>query len=74
MPEIAVPFSGGGFSNVVCPTQVFMSRDLVFRYSQFPRPAYQEVAVSRFLKTLPKGTFAGLFNPYVLVISAHDLY
>ena len=40
-----------------------MSRDLVFRYSQFPRPAYQEVAVSRFLKTLPKGTFAGLFNP-----------
>ena len=32
-------------------------------HTQFPRPLYQELAVSQFLKTLPKGTFAGLFNP-----------
>ncbi|TFK79833.1 tripeptidyl peptidase A [Polyporus arcularius HHB13444] len=45
VPETAVFFSGGGFSDV------------------FPRPAYQEAAVTKFLKTLPKGTYEGLFNP-----------
>ncbi|KAF8655330.1 hypothetical protein AX16_003103 [Volvariella volvacea WC 439] len=29
----------------------------------FPRPAYQNKGVKKFLKTLPKGTYAGLFNP-----------
>ncbi|KAF8655338.1 hypothetical protein AX16_003111 [Volvariella volvacea WC 439] len=29
----------------------------------FPRPAYQDKAVKKFLKTLPKGTYADLFNP-----------
>ncbi|KAJ3711369.1 tripeptidyl peptidase A [Lentinula raphanica] len=28
----------------------------------FPRPSYQNAAVSAFLDNLPKGTFAGLFN------------
>ncbi|KAI0737699.1 tripeptidyl peptidase A [Daedaleopsis nitida] len=45
VPETAVPFSGGGFSDV------------------FPRPAYQDFAVSKFLKGLAPGTYAGLFNP-----------
>ncbi|KAI0090980.1 tripeptidyl peptidase A [Irpex rosettiformis] len=45
IPETAVFFSGGGFSNV------------------FPRPEFQNPAVPNFLKKLPKGTFAGLFNP-----------
>ncbi|TCD70002.1 hypothetical protein EIP91_005252 [Steccherinum ochraceum] len=45
IPETAVDFSGGGFSNV------------------FPRPSYQDVAVKGFLNKLPKGTYAGLFNP-----------
>ncbi|KAJ7734037.1 tripeptidyl peptidase A [Mycena maculata] len=45
IPEIAVPFSGGGFSNY------------------FSRPSYQDAAVEGFLKGLPKGTYAGLFNP-----------
>jgi len=29
----------------------------------FPRPKWQEAAVAKFLKTLSKGTYAGLFNP-----------
>ncbi|KZT42984.1 subtilisin-like protein [Sistotremastrum suecicum HHB10207 ss-3] len=29
----------------------------------FPRPSYQDAAVGTFLRTLPKGKFAGLFNP-----------
>ncbi|KAI0340738.1 tripeptidyl peptidase A [Trametopsis cervina] len=45
IPETAVSFSGGGFSNV------------------FTRPTFQDVAVPGFLSKLPKGTFAGLFNP-----------
>jgi len=45
VPETAVSFSGGGFSNV------------------FPRPAYQEAAVTKFLDGLKPGTFKGLFNP-----------
>ncbi|KAI0080805.1 tripeptidyl peptidase A [Panus rudis PR-1116 ss-1] len=45
VPETAVDFSGGGFSNV------------------FPRPLYQEAAVSKYLKALAPGTYAGLFNP-----------
>ncbi|KAI0294231.1 tripeptidyl peptidase A [Multifurca ochricompacta] len=45
IPEVAVDFSGGGFSNF------------------FPRPIWQDLAVTKFLKSLPKGTYAGLFNP-----------
>ncbi|KAI0775866.1 tripeptidyl peptidase A [Trametes elegans] len=45
IPETAVDFSGGGFSDV------------------FPRPAFQQRAVSQFLKTLAPGTYEGLFNP-----------
>ncbi|KAI0682616.1 tripeptidyl peptidase A [Earliella scabrosa] len=45
VPETAVFFSGGGFSDV------------------FPRPAYQQLAVRKFLKNLAPGTYAGLFNP-----------
>ncbi|KAK0243100.1 tripeptidyl peptidase A [Armillaria nabsnona] len=44
VPEIAVDFSGGGFSNY------------------FPRPSYQDAVVGAYLKTLPKGTYEGLFN------------
>ncbi|KAF4619781.1 hypothetical protein D9613_004978 [Agrocybe pediades] len=29
----------------------------------FPRPLYQEIAVRKYLKNLPKGTYKGLFNP-----------
>ncbi|KAH9011651.1 subtilisin-like protein [Lactarius pseudohatsudake] len=43
-PEVAAPFSGGGFS------------------SYFPRPVYQDVAVSAFLER--QGTqYSGLYNP-----------
>ncbi|KAH9899475.1 tripeptidyl peptidase A [Cubamyces lactineus] len=45
IPETAVFFSGGGFSDV------------------FPRPTYQELAVSKFLSKLAPGTYKGLFNP-----------
>ncbi|KAI0737696.1 tripeptidyl peptidase A [Daedaleopsis nitida] len=45
VPETAVFFSGGGFSDV------------------FPRPAYQQLAVSKFLNNLAPGTYKGLFNP-----------
>ncbi|KAI0299096.1 tripeptidyl peptidase A [Multifurca ochricompacta] len=44
IPEVAVNFSGGGFSNY------------------FPRPDWQHRAVTKYLKSLPKGTYAGLFN------------
>ncbi|KAI9455155.1 subtilisin-like protein [Lactarius psammicola] len=46
IPEIAVDFSGGGFSNY------------------FPRPYWQKVAVRKFLASLPKGTYKGLFSPF----------
>jgi len=45
VPEHAVSFSGGGFSNF------------------FSRPRFQDEAVKGFLKKLPAGTYAGLFNP-----------
>ncbi|KAA1473412.1 tripeptidyl peptidase A [Dentipellis sp. KUC8613] len=45
VPEVAVFFSGGGFSDY------------------FARPAYQDKAVTAFLDKLPKGLYAGLFNP-----------
>ncbi|KAH9059750.1 tripeptidyl peptidase A [Lactarius vividus] len=46
IPEVAVDFSGGGFSNY------------------FLRPAWQQVAVGKYLASLPKGTYAGLFNSF----------
>ncbi|KAM5534444.1 hypothetical protein V8D89_011911 [Ganoderma adspersum] len=45
VPETAVFFSGGGFSDL------------------FPRPAYQNTAVTKFLNKLAPGTYKGLFNP-----------
>lgn len=45
VPEIAVFFSGGGFSD------------------RYDRPAWQENAVKKFLKTLPKDLYKGLYNP-----------
>ncbi|KAH9017730.1 tripeptidyl peptidase A [Lactarius hengduanensis] len=45
IPEVAVNFSGGGFSNY------------------FRRPVWQQAAVGKYLASLPKGTYAGLFNP-----------
>ncbi|KAH6914776.1 tripeptidyl peptidase A [Coprinopsis sp. MPI-PUGE-AT-0042] len=45
IPEFAVDFSGGGFSDY------------------FKRPLYQIKAVPDFLKTLPKDTYKGLYNP-----------
>jgi len=45
IPETAVFFSGGGFSNV------------------FDRPSFQNEVVPQFLNKLPKGRYAGLFNP-----------
>ncbi|KAI0758073.1 tripeptidyl peptidase A [Fomes fomentarius] len=45
VPETAVDFSGGGFSDL------------------FPRPLYQELAVSKYLKNLAPGTYKGLYNP-----------
>ena len=33
---------------------------------QFSRPKYQDKAVSQHLSALPNGTYAGLFNPYVI--------
>ncbi|KAF8559436.1 subtilisin-like protein [Imleria badia] len=46
IPETAVFFSGGGFSNY------------------FPRPDYQQTAVSKYLQTLAPGTYEGLYNPH----------
>ncbi|KAN0097087.1 Peptidase S8/S53 domain containing protein [Tylopilus felleus] len=45
IPETAVFFSGGGFSNY------------------FPRPDYQDTAVTKYLQTLAPGTYEGLYNP-----------
>ena len=68
MPETAVDFSGGGFSDVVR-----LHARSFFRYIvdtnisplsiQFPRPFYQQLAVSKFLKNLAPGTYEGLYNP-----------
>jgi tripeptidyl-peptidase-1 len=64
VPEVAVSrfFSGGGFSDYV--SEFYCSdgtpSDYLFK---FKRPAYQEQAVQDYLKALPKGTYAGLFNP-----------
>ena len=38
---------------------------------QFPRPAYQQLAVSKFLENLAPGTYAGLFNPNGRVRRSH---
>ena len=34
--------------------------------TQFSRPSYQDADVKAYLKALPKGTFAGLFNPWAI--------
>ena len=44
-----------------------ISDDFIFDLShQFSRPKYQDKAVSQYLSALPNGTYAGLFNPYVI--------
>lgn len=66
VPEVAAEFSGGGFSNVV-RFSLFRSgcvkTTLTRSWFKFPRPEWQEAAVGMFLKSLPNGTYAGLFNP-----------
>jgi hypothetical protein len=65
IPEVAAEFSGGGFSDIVrctfCSGRVTMT--LIRKRFEFPRPEWQEAAVGKFLKSLPNGTYAGLFNP-----------
>jgi hypothetical protein len=66
IPEVAADFSGGGFSEVV-RFALFrfgsVTTTLTRKYFKFPRPWWQEAAVEKFLKSLPNGTYAGLFNP-----------
>jgi len=67
VPEVAAEFSGGGFSDLVrsaffCSWCVTTA--LTRRCFKFKRPKWQEVAVERFLKSLPNGAYAGLFNPH----------
>ncbi|KAG6841850.1 hypothetical protein C0991_006257 [Blastosporella zonata] len=54
VPEVAVTrfYSGGGFSDYVS--------------QHFERPRYQDDAVKGFLKTLPEGTYKGLYNPALI--------
>ena len=66
VPEVAAEFSGGGFSNVVRFALVrsdCVTNTLTRKRFQFPRPVWQDAAVEKFLKSLPNGTYAGLFNP-----------
>jgi tripeptidyl-peptidase-1 len=61
IPEVAVDFSGGGFSNYV--SHVFAVQtccvDVVLK---FARPQYQDEVVSRYLDGIPEGVYEGLFN------------
>lgn len=65
VPEVAVSFSGGGFSNTVHLSYQFCVWSLLTSYlMKFSRPAYQDAVVEDFLQNkLPKGRYAGLFNP-----------
>lgn len=61
-PEVAVYFSGGGFSNYV--SFLSFGSSLIDVAVQFPRPAYQSQAVDQFLGKLGN-TYQGLYNRYV---------
>lgn len=64
IPETAVSFSGGGFSNYVRNLTAMI--DTYWNANtlpQFVRPAYQEVAVSEYLTKLAPGTYEGLYAP-----------
>jgi tripeptidyl-peptidase-1 len=60
IPETATNFSGGGFSNYVSNLTIIPAEMLT--RSQFPRPDYQEAAVSEYLAKLAPGTYEGLYN------------
>ena len=73
IPETAVFFSGGGFSNYVGLSSVPLSTVMLTSCRhQFPRPDYQEMAVTTYLEKLAPGTYEGLYNPYVFLASFHD--
>lgn len=60
IPEVAVGFSSGGFSDYVCSISLSCLSLLIVL--QFSRPKYQEEAVQKFLSKLPNGTYDGLYN------------
>lgn len=63
MPEIAAWFSGGGFSNYVSCSRVYVWFTLKdSRPLQWARPSYQDTAVTKYLSELAPGTYAGLYN------------
>ena len=74
IPEVAVNFSGGGFSNYVRLHLSIMSSAYLTATTQFPRPAWQNVAVTKFLDSLPSHTYAGLFNPHGRVRGSLSIY
>ena len=64
IPEVAAYFSGGGFSDYVrYPFPSVLVRARTRRFTQFPRPEWQNASVTKFLNSLPPGTYSGLFNP-----------
>ena len=63
IPETAVFFSGGGFSNYVRSSHNCFNRYIDRFRLQFPRPNYQNAAVREYLQTLTPGTYEGLYNP-----------
>lgn len=78
IPEVAVSrfFSGGGFSNYVRPRvliYIVLSFADIQPFFQFSRPKFQDEVVTAYLKALPKGTFAGLFNTFVHILSIYLL-
>jgi len=71
IPEVAVDFSGGGFSNYVRLLFVPCIFAHLTGAHQFLRPSWQEAAVGKFLASLPKGTYEGYFNPSGRVWAHH---
>jgi hypothetical protein len=60
--EIAANFSGGGFSDYVRAfgLTIYTSASLISW--QFPRPAFQDAAVKKYLAQFPEDLYRGLFN------------
>ncbi|SRR5258707_7910517 len=75
IPEVAAPFSGGGFSNYVSTSRmnslllVLCNYVLTPKNKKFARPAWQTVAVQNYLDNLPSNQYQGLFNPCVSFLS-----
>jgi tripeptidyl-peptidase-1 len=61
IPETAVFFSGGGFSNYVSNPRPLHTYQLRY-FHQFTRPSYQDAAVSEYLVRLAPSTYEGLYN------------